>query len=73
MVQTAKPTAATVSPYTVLRPICIHGERCEIGATVELTPVQYAELKAANKVGPLADTKPAKPAAKDTKPKEATP
>lgn len=58
----------TTKPYTVLRAICMAGERVEVGDTVELTAVQYSELANAGKVGPLAekaDTKtPKKDAAK---------
>ena len=57
--------AEPTDKYTVLRAICIAGERVEIGDTVELTRVQYAEAFSAGKVGPLAE-KPAK-AAKATK------
>lgn len=66
MVQTvAKSTAP--EPYTVLRPICIGGERVEAGTVVMLTAVVGSELRAANKVAPggelPSDDKPAaKPA-----------
>lgn len=65
MVQTvAKSTGP--SPYTVLRPICIGGERVEAGTVVMLTPVVGSELRAANKVAPggelPSEDKPAKPA-----------
>jgi hypothetical protein len=54
------------SPYTVLRPICIGGERVEAGTVVMLTPVVGSELRAANKVSPggemPSEDKPAKPA-----------
>lgn len=65
MVQTvAKSTDP--SPYTVLRPICIGGERVEAGTVVMLTPVVGSELRAANKVAPggelPSEDKPAKPA-----------
>ena len=53
---TANPTGT--KPYTVLRPICMAGERVEVGDTVDLTITQYTELASAGKVGPLAD-KPA--------------
>jgi len=62
----AEPTTKT---YTVLRAICMAGERVEVGETVELTAVQYAELATAGKVGPLAE-KSAK--AKPKSEKEAT-
>lgn len=63
--------------YTVLRPICVAGERVEVGETVQLTKVQYSELAHAGKVGPLkekakkAPAKPA-PAAPDPSPAPAT-
>ena len=72
MVQTVKTSSQGTAHYTVLRAMCMAGERVEPGSSVELTPTQYAELKAANKVGPLAAPAPAdKPAAKTTPPKEA--
>lgn len=59
--------------YTVLRAICMQGERVEVGEPVELTAGQYAELANAGKVGPFdpkakkargkAAAKPAEPAA----------
>ena len=64
MVQTVKQSAQGTAHYTVLRAIYMHGARVEVGASVELTPSQYAELKAANKVGPLVAAAPAKPAGK---------
>jgi len=70
MVQTVKSTAPATSHYTVLRAICMAGERVEVGATVEMTPNQYAEAFAAGKVGPLV-AKPAAKAAKSTPPEEA--
>lgn len=48
--------------YTVLRAICMQGERVEVGEPVELTAVQYAELANAGKVGPF-DPKAKKAAA----------
>lgn len=47
--------AEPTKPYSVLRAICMAGERVEVGETVELTAVQYAELATAGKVGPLAE------------------
>ena len=59
---TATPPTAT---YTVLRAICMHGERVEVGALVEMTPLQYAEAHNAGKVGPyVAPDAPAKAAKK---------
>lgn len=51
--------SAATKPYTVLRALCMAGERVEVGDTVDLTITQYTELASAGKVGPLAD-KPAK-------------
>lgn len=61
MAQTKNPTAPATASYTVLRAICMAGERVEIGATVEMTPSQYAEAAAAGKVGPLQEKAAAKP------------
>ena len=47
-------------PYTVLRAICMQGERVEPGGTVQLTRLQYTELAAAAKVGPYVPQQPAK-------------
>lgn len=53
MVQTAiKPTEPETRPFVVLRPICMAGERIEIGETVELTRTQGTELATAAKVAP---------------------
>jgi hypothetical protein len=53
MVQTAiKPTEPDTKPFVVLRPICMAGERVEIGETVELTRTQGTELATATKVAP---------------------
>ena len=60
MAQTKSTTAPATASYTVLRAICMGGERVEIGSTVEMTPSQYAEAASAGKVGPLV-IKPAKP------------
>lgn len=58
--------AAGAKLYTVLRPICIAGERVEVGSSVELTLHVANELSAAGKVGPHVPkaeaTKPAKKA-----------
>lgn len=79
MAVTSKPieSADTKAKYTVLRAICIAGERVEVGASVEMTRSQYNEAVAAGKVGPYegepADpTEPAKPA-KGKKAADATP
>ena len=40
-------------PYTVLRAMCMGGERVDVGGTVELTLTQYTELATAGKVGPF--------------------
>lgn len=55
MVQTVNKQAPETSSYTVLRAICMGGERVEVGETVELTPLLYAELRNAGKVGPLVE------------------
>lgn len=70
MVQTVAKKDDAVATYTVLRPICIAGDRVDVGGTVELTKVQYTELAAAGKVGPLvvAEAKPAKGKAKAEEP-----
>ena len=54
-------------PYTVLRPICLGGERVEVGTVIVISPTLGSELVAANKVAPggvvaapAADDKPAK-------------
>lgn len=54
MVQTVTKSTAP-EPYTVLRPICIGGERVEVGTVVMLTAVVGSELRAANKVAPGGD------------------
>lgn len=82
MVQTINAKGQDVpQPYTVLRAICMQGERVEPGATVQLTRPQYAELSAAGKVGPHVPPpakakKPAPapaPAAADAPPSEVAP
>jgi hypothetical protein len=64
-------------PYTVLRAICMQGERVEPGATVQLTRLQYTELAAAAKVGPYVPPakakKPAPAAAAEAPPSEVAP
>lgn len=57
--------------HKVLRPICIEGERVEVGSTVALAPVLGAELRAAGKVERIEgdddkapEAKPADPRAK---------
>ena len=66
MAVTSKPieSATAVATYTVLRAICIAGERVEVGDSVELTRSQYNEAAAAGKVGPYVPKadKPAKAA-----------
>jgi len=71
MAQTKPPGTAATAQYTVLRAICIAGERVEIGATVEMTPGEYAEAATAGKVGPL-QAAPEKAAAKPKKAEAAT-
>lgn len=57
-------SATATAPYTVLRAICMAGERVEVGATVHMTRSQYSEAAAAGKVGPHVGepAEPAKPA-----------
>ena len=69
MAQTKTAQTPATAKYTVLRAICMAGERVEVGEAVELTPAQYAEFASAGKVGPLqsatqdtAQDKPAKAA-----------
>jgi hypothetical protein len=61
MAQTINPqkSATDTAPYTVTRAIFMNGQRVEVGDTVEMTALQYAEAYNAGKVGPLV----AKPAA----------
>ena len=61
---TTTPAAQEVQPYTVIRAMCMAGERVEVGATVHLTGVQGTELCAAGKVTPGAapEAAPEKPA-----------
>ena len=69
MARPSTPTTPPTATYTVLRAICMHGERIEVGDTVEMTPAQYAEAHHAGKVGPYVA-----PAAKPAKkPKAADP
>lgn len=62
MAVTYKPidSADTKAKYTVLRAICMDGQRVEVGSSVELTRSQYNEAAAAGKVGPF-EAEPAKP------------
>lgn len=72
---TAQPTGT--KPYTVLRAICMAGERVEVGETVELTIAQGTELASAGKVTPYVAPAPKAPAKKqkaaDTTPAADTP
>jgi len=70
----ARPAPITTPPtatYTVLRAICMNGERIEVGSPVEMTPLQYAEAHNAGKVGPYVapapDQAPAPKASKKQK------
>lgn len=66
------PKPDDLQPYTVVRAICMAGERVEVGETVFLTRVQGTDLRTAGKVTPGAAeqteaakrTKPGKAAAK---------
>ena len=62
MVQTDTPKAAEVSAYVVLRPICMGGERVEVGGIVQLTRQQGTELAAAAKVAPAVERQEPEPA-----------
>ncbi len=68
--QTINPKEAATAAYTVLRPICMAGERVEPGASVMLTKGQYAELSSAGKVGAFVAPPAAEKMAK-AEPKEA--
>ena len=74
MAQTIKPkqSATDTAPYTVTRAIFMNGQRVEVGDTVEMTALQYAEAHNAGKVGPLV-AKPEAPAAKKPAKAAATP
>lgn len=63
MVQTLKTSEPATAGYVVLRPIFVGGQRCEVGATVQLTKPQGSELAAAAKVA--AEGTPAAKAAQD--------
>lgn len=52
MARPSTPTTPPTATYTVLRAICMDGERIEVGDTVEMTPAQYVEAQHAGKVGP---------------------
>lgn len=64
MARHTQPNAPATATYTVLRALCMHGHRVEVGDPVEMTPLQYAEAHNAGKVGPFVS----KPAAKVAKP-----
>ena len=77
MARTAPPKTPDTATYTVLRALCMHGVRIEVGDPVDMTRLQYTEAFAAGKVGPYV-AKPAAPkSAKSTKqtnpPEETTP
>ena len=73
MAQTQKTAAPATAQYTVLRAIFMDGERIEVGDTVEMTPLQYAEAANAGKVGPLQDGSAAAEAAAKPKAKKEEP
>jgi hypothetical protein len=56
-------------PHTVLRAICMDGERVEVGQVVQLTRQQAQEMRAAGKVAPQAPAQ----AAADAAPPKARP
>lgn len=67
MARPAQPDAPATATYTVLRALCMQGKRIEVGDPVEMTPMQYAEARAAGKVGPFVsepDTTPTEDATK---------
>lgn len=66
MAQTINNKTPASAQYTVLRAICMDGQRVEVGESVTLTQTQYAEAHAAGKVGPYVAPKPAR--AKAVKP-----
>lgn len=73
MAVTLTAQAPETKPYTVLRPICMAGQRVEVGEAVELTRQQATELASAGKVGPLADKPRAKKAAPQPDPQPGSP
>ena len=60
MAVAAKTKDQDVQDFEVLRAICMHGERVEVGATVQLTRAQGIEMASAGKVK-RAEPAPAKP------------
>lgn len=56
--------ATGTKAYTVLRSLCMDGQRVEVGATVQLTAHQGAELAHAGKVALAQDKPPKKKEAK---------
>lgn len=60
------PPGPETQPHTVLRAICMAGQRVEVGEVVQLTRQQALELAAAGKVS-------AQPAAADPLPAKARP
>ena len=69
--------ATGTKPYTVLRAICMAGQRVDVGSIVELTATQGTELASAGKVArydaeaAAAEAKPTK-AAKNKQPDPTT-
>lgn len=63
MALTVKPQASKVIRLEVLRPICMQGERVEVGAVVEVdSRVLATELMNAGKVRIAPEPEPEKPA-----------
>ena len=64
MAQTIQQAAGTEADFEVLRPICMAGQRIEIGSVVRLTRTIGTEAMAAGKVrlweAPKSSEKPAK-------------
>lgn len=54
MANTLPQPAPETLPHTVLRAICMDGDRVEVGQVVQLTRQQSQELRAAGKVAPQA-------------------
>lgn len=59
---TAANSNAETRPHTVLRAICMAGQRVEVGEVVHLTRTQAQDLAAAGKVSPQPVELPAEPA-----------
>lgn len=69
MANTLPQPAPETLPHTVLRAICMDGQRVEVGQVVQLTRQQAQELRAAGKVAAQVDVA----AAADAAPPKARP